>query len=166
LFPKLDARALFAEVDSWALFPKPIDVSAFIPKIDVSAFISPVDLSTLFTGVDSTLLLPTLDASALFPTVDLQSLIAQVGASTLPTATDQDGSLEADADEQSTVPSRRAAAVATSFVFFIVFIGLTLMIQDFSQIAKLSQLTGASPFDIAMGFGALTFWVTYSRRNS
>jgi hypothetical protein len=166
MLPKFDPSMMLPKFDLSAVFPKPIDVSLFSPKIDVSAFIPLADLSALFTGLNSALLFPTLDASVLFPTLDFQSLLAQVGAFTLPRVVDQDGSVEVDAENQSTVPSLQAAAIVTAFVFFIVFIGLALMVQDLPQIAKISQLTGANPFDIAMGFGALAFWVAYSRRRS
>lgn len=167
LFPKpIDMGLLFPKINMSLLLPKPIDVSALIMKIDLSAFVRSANLSALFTGVDSALVLPTLDPSTLFPTVDLQPLIAQVGAFALPRAIDQNGGVEVGAENQSTAPSRQAAAIVTAFVFFIVFIGLTLMVQDLSQIAKISQLTGANPFDVAMGFGALAFWIAYSRRRS
>jgi hypothetical protein len=163
--PKMDLAAFVPKMDYIALFSEPIDLSAFVPKIDLAVSIPPVDLSAFFIGVSSALF-PTLDASALFPAIDLQSLIAQVGAFAFPDVADQSGSVEVDAADQSSVPSRQAAAIVTTFVFFIVFVGLTLMVRDLPQIAKISQLTGANPFDIAMGFGALAFWIAYSRRNS
>ena len=158
--------AFFPKIDMSALFPKPIDVSVFVPKIDMSAFFPKADLSVLFTGDYSSLLFPTLDASPLFPTVDLRSLVAQVDASTLSSVADRGTSVEVDGEHQPAVPSRQAAAALTAFIFLTVFIGLALLVQDYPQIAKISQITGANPFEIAMGFGALTFWVAYSRRRS
>jgi hypothetical protein len=38
-------------------------------------------------------------------------------------------------------------------------------VKDYAKIAMLSRITGASPFDVAMGMGALTFWASYSRRS-
>lgn len=162
--PKIDVSAFVPKIDMSGLFPKPIDVSAFLPKIDMSAFFPKADLSVLFPGVYSSRLFPVLDASALFPTVNLRSLVAQVDASTLSRVADWDGSAEVSAEHQPTVLSRQVAAALTAFVFFIVFIGLAILVQDYSQIARISQITGANPFEIAMGFGALTFWVAYSRR--
>lgn len=174
--------------DLSAFMSKPVDLSAFMPKsVELPVFMSkPVDLSAFMpkvtdlaafmpNHVDPPALFPWLDASLLIPRIDLSFLVG-IDASVLSRISDGDAGFGVDAESSPTAISpqgparqelsdREVATMLTIFVFLVVCIGLSIASKDYSQIARLSQITGASPFDVAMGFGALTFWLSYSRRS-
>ena len=61
---------------------------------------------------------------------------------------------------------RELAVYLTVVVFLVVYFSMAITIKHDPAIAALSRIDGPTPFEAAMGIGALTFWAVTSRRPS